>query len=145
MQHWHTYQKFNKRLFEERYLAYIQGHCIKDPSLGWYDGELWFFDNYIIPLANKLHACGVFGVSYFEFLAYAQQNRREWETKGQGIVAEMLKLCQEKYASDGEQLSARSVETAQIIMPLKENLELPARKDDAQETEITEQDIRIEI
>lgn len=43
MQHWHTYQRFNARLFEERYLAWIDGHAEKEPSGGWYGGELWFF------------------------------------------------------------------------------------------------------
>jgi hypothetical protein len=34
-----------------------------DPSTFWYQGELGFFDNYIIPLAKKLKECNVFGVS----------------------------------------------------------------------------------
>lgn len=97
MQHWLTYIKFNRRLFEERYLAYQNGHCEKDPSEGWYKGELWFFDNYIIPLANKLRECGVFGVSHFEFLAYAKENRSEWVVKGEQVVASMLSECKEKY------------------------------------------------
>jgi 3'5'-cyclic nucleotide phosphodiesterase/Adenylate and Guanylate cyclase catalytic domain len=99
MQHWLTYQKFNARLFQERYLAWVQGVAGEnDPSVGWYDGEIWFFDNYIIPLAEKLAMCGVFGVSHFECLNYAQANRAEWEQKGHECVAEMLKHCQEKYA-----------------------------------------------
>lgn len=43
MQHWHTYQRFNARLFEERYVAWIEGHAEKSPALGWYGGEVWFF------------------------------------------------------------------------------------------------------
>lgn len=101
MQHWLTYQKFNARLFEERYLAWVKGHAgEKDPSAGWYGGELWFFDNYIIPLARKLDKCGVFGVSYHEVLSYALENKKEWEKKGKGIVVEMLAKCQEKYGSE---------------------------------------------
>jgi hypothetical protein len=46
-------------------------------QLGWYEGELWFFDNYIIRLAQKLRECGVFGVSCDEFLDYAMDNRLE--------------------------------------------------------------------
>ena len=42
-----------------------------DPATFWYQGELGFFDNYIIPLAKKLKECGVFGVSSDEFLNYA--------------------------------------------------------------------------
>jgi 3'5'-cyclic nucleotide phosphodiesterase/Adenylate and Guanylate cyclase catalytic domain len=99
MQHWLTYQKFNARLFEERYVAWMQSAPpgTDDPSVGWYDGEIWFFDNYIIPLAQKLHECGVFGVSYYESLGYAQQNRVEWQRKGRGIVDKMLVQCRRKY------------------------------------------------
>jgi class 3 adenylate cyclase len=87
MQHWHTYQKYNARLFEERYVAFRRGVAgEKPPWEGWYSGELWFFDNYIIPLAQKLHDCGVFGVSYDEYINYAQENRSEWERKGEEIV-----------------------------------------------------------
>jgi 3'5'-cyclic nucleotide phosphodiesterase/Adenylate and Guanylate cyclase catalytic domain len=102
MQHWLTYLKFNKRLFEERYLAWLTASSLdaKDPSVNWYQGEIWFFDNYIIPLAQKLEECGVFGVTYHECLNYAQQNRLEWERKGEGIVAEMLVECQKKYSGD---------------------------------------------
>lgn len=90
MQHWHVYQKWNKRLMHEMYLAYINGRSEKDPSIGWYDGELWFFDNYIIPLAKKLKTCGVFGVSCDELLDYAMENRAEWAAKGKAIVEENL-------------------------------------------------------
>jgi class 3 adenylate cyclase len=98
MQHWHTYQKFNSRLFEERYLAYRKGVAgDKPPWAGWYKGELWFFDNYIIPLAQKLNDCGVFGVSYHEYLNYAQENRLEWERKGQEIVEVLRTSVETKY------------------------------------------------
>jgi len=90
MQHWHIYRKWNQRLFKEMYLAYLQGRAEKDPSANWYDGEKGFFDFYIIPLAKKLKDCGVFGVSSDEYLQYAVQNRKEWDLKGQELVAEMI-------------------------------------------------------
>jgi hypothetical protein len=86
MQHWYVYKKWNERLFQEIYLNYVCGRADKDPSLGWYNGELWFFDNYVIPLAKKLEECGVFGVSSDEYLIYAKQNRREWEQKGHEVI-----------------------------------------------------------
>ena len=59
-------------------LAYEEGRGpTKPPSEGWYAGELWFFDNYVIPLAKKLEECGVFGVSSDECLNYALENRKE--------------------------------------------------------------------
>jgi hypothetical protein len=90
MQHWHIYQKWNERLFNEMYLAYKAGRSPKDPSGGWYQGELGFFDNYIIPLAKKLQDCGVFGVSSDEYLNYALENRREWASKGEEVVQKMM-------------------------------------------------------
>mmetsp|Transcript_45322 Transcript_45322/g.109736 ORF Transcript_45322/g.109736 Transcript_45322/m.109736 type:complete len:1123 (+) Transcript_45322:296-3664(+) len=90
MQHWTVYQRWNKRLFCEMMSAYQAGRADKDPSEGWYGGELWFFDNYIIPLAQKLKECGVFGVSCDEVLDYARDNRLEWEQKGKEIVKQWM-------------------------------------------------------
>lgn len=96
MQHWHIYRKWNQRLFKELYLAFLQGRADKDPSENWYEGEKGFFDFYIIPLAKKLKDCGVFGVSSDEYLQYAVQNRKEWELKGQELVAEMLQAFKDQ-------------------------------------------------
>ncbi len=95
MQHWHVYTKWNRRLFEEMHLAFTQGRMAKDPLTFWYEGELGFFDNYVIPLARKLQQCRVFGVSSDEYLNYALSNRLEWKTKGQSIVAEIANTIQE--------------------------------------------------
>ena len=92
MQHWHVYLKWNKRLFQENYEAYLEGHADNDPSETWYQGELGFYDFYIIPLAKKLKDCGVFGVASDEYLDYANVNRAEWESKGKQIVRDYLML-----------------------------------------------------
>jgi hypothetical protein len=90
MQHWHMYLKWNQRFFNECYKGYLDGRTDKDPSEGWYQGELGFFDFYIIPLAKKLKECQVFGVASDEYLQYAEANRREWEAKGKTIVGTYL-------------------------------------------------------
>ena len=90
MQHWHVYRKWNERLFMEMLAAYEAGRSEKHPASFWYEGEIGFFDFYIIPLAKKLKSCGVFGVSSDEYLTYATRNRNEWELKGKEIVAEMM-------------------------------------------------------
>jgi hypothetical protein len=106
MQHWHVYIKYNRLLFEERYRSWLKGVAgEKDPSLGWYKGEIGFFDFYIIPLARKLDRCGVFGVSYHEYLQYAISNRAEWEEKGEDMVAGFLSECRAKYGSTQGSLS----------------------------------------
>jgi hypothetical protein len=62
----------------------------KDPSEFWYQGEIGFFDFYIIPLAKKLKDCGVFGVSSDEYFQYAINNRNEWERKGKAVVEALI-------------------------------------------------------
>jgi 3'5'-cyclic nucleotide phosphodiesterase len=89
MQHWYIYRKWNTRLFMEMYKAYKQGRSDKDPATFWYEGEIGFYDFYVIPLAKKLNDCGVFGVSSFECLDYAMKNRSEWERRGRAIVEDM--------------------------------------------------------
>lgn len=84
------YTKWNERLFQETYSAFLDGRGEKDPSVGWYKGELWFFDNYIIPLAKKLKECKVFGAASDECLNFAEQNRAEWNLKGEEIVARYI-------------------------------------------------------
>ena len=81
------------------YKAYKAGRLEKDPSVGWHQGELGFFDFYIIPLAKKLFTCGVFGVSSDEFLNYALINRKEWEQKGEAMVQQYLKNFEEAFGS----------------------------------------------
>lgn len=90
MQHWHIYQRFNKKLFQEIYAAYKSGRCAADPAAFWYEGELKFFDNYVIPLAQKLKDCNIFGVSSDECLNFAIRNRAEWEDCGRLVVAEYM-------------------------------------------------------
>ena len=38
MQHWHVYTRWNERLFNEMYIAFLHGRSEKDPSKGWYEG-----------------------------------------------------------------------------------------------------------
>jgi hypothetical protein len=89
LHHWQVYRKWNRLLFQEMTLAFQQGRMKADPATFWYQGELGFFDNYIIPLANKLKECNVFGVSSDEYLNYAVGNRAEWAARGQDMLAEM--------------------------------------------------------
>ncbi|KAG7352535.1 adenylate/guanylate cyclase [Nitzschia inconspicua] len=86
MQHWHIYIKWNEHFFEEMTMAYRNGRIHNNPTEFWYQGEIGFFNHYIIPLAKKLKECKVFGVSCDEFLDYAEANLKEWELKGQQIV-----------------------------------------------------------
>jgi hypothetical protein len=91
MQHWQVYIEWNEKLFFELYRTYKEGRSDKDPSEFWYEGEIGFFDFYIIPLALKLKTCGVFGVSSDEYLNYATNNRNEWARKGKEAIQGYMK------------------------------------------------------
>ena len=86
----------------------MEGRADKDPTDFWYQGEIGFFDYYIIPLTKKLSECGVFGVSSDEYLNYAMMNRNEWEKKGAGIVEDMLA----RMAAEAVAVSSNSVDPA---------------------------------
>lgn len=94
-----VYRKWNQCLFEELYVAYLNGRMEKDPAEFWADGEIGFFDFYIIPLTKKLKECGVFGVSSDEYLNYALKNREEWKARGHEVVANMVLEVRNKYGT----------------------------------------------
>lgn len=100
MQHWEVYREWNENLFMEMYHAYRNGRSEKNPAEFWYDGEIGFFDFYVIPLSKKLSECGVFGVSSDENLNYATENRRNWVTHGKDVVANLLRKAEARYGSE---------------------------------------------
>jgi hypothetical protein len=77
-------------VFAECLAAYQAGRSDADPALCWYEGELTFFDHVIVPLAQKLKKCGVFGVSSDEYVNYAMKNRDEWEATGIEVTRAMV-------------------------------------------------------
>jgi class 3 adenylate cyclase len=89
MQHWQVYQKWNGRLFGEMVSAFEAERSNNDPTGGWFEGELMFFDFYITPLARKMIESGAYGEAAEEYLAYAVDNRSIWEAKGNEIICEM--------------------------------------------------------
>jgi hypothetical protein len=98
-QHWEVYRRWNENLFREMYQAYREGRAETNPAEYWYEGEIGFFDFYVIPLSKKLRDCGVFGLTSDENLNYAMQNRELWVEKGRAVVSEMLNQVQSNFAS----------------------------------------------
>ena len=86
MQHWKIYEKRRKRHFVEMTDAYKRGRLETDPSETWYEKELFFFDDFVLPLLDKIKRCGVFGSSCGEMSGYAVSNRREWKSKGKDLI-----------------------------------------------------------
>jgi hypothetical protein len=90
MQHWNVYIKWNRRLFNEMYDNYRLGRGKRDPAEIWFEGEMTFFDTFVIPLAHKLKECGVFGDASEEYLNYAKANRKDWQVKGREVIMDYM-------------------------------------------------------
>lgn len=78
-----VFLKWNKLLFKEMYLLHKTGRLgttvnNSDPSNNWYENEIKFFDGQVIPLAERVRSCKVFGVAAHVSLSNALANRREW-------------------------------------------------------------------
>lgn len=72
--------------------AFIDGRADNDPSKGtyWYQRELDFFDQQVIPLAKRIVELRCFGSLGEEFLQNAGDNRREWSDRGSEIIKKLL-------------------------------------------------------
>jgi hypothetical protein len=93
----------------ECYQAYKDGRAGKNPAEGCHEGEIAFYDYYIIPLANNLKDYGEFGASSVEYLNYAIHYRQEREARGREIVTETLEsVCQRRSPSVEKQSLAPS-------------------------------------
>jgi hypothetical protein len=129
MQHWQTYIKWNERLFMERYAAYISGtgngssaHQ-QDPAVDWYDRELQFLDLYVLPLTDRLKACGVFGWSSQEFQNWALQNRHAWEQEGREIVERMHDQAITQYGTKENPKQSRRNSTGSGVREIRRERE----------------------
>jgi 3'5'-cyclic nucleotide phosphodiesterase len=56
MQHWHIFTRWNERLFNEMYTAYLQGRSDKDPSEDWYDGKKVGLSSFAIVCCQSHHS-----------------------------------------------------------------------------------------
>ncbi|KAL3940805.1 MAG: hypothetical protein SGBAC_004721 [Bacillariaceae sp.] len=111
MQDWDLYRLWNESLFFEMYDAFAEGRSDKDPSDGWYQGELWFFDNWVIPLATNLRQCGVLDIISQQLLRQAKDNRQKWELKGEELCRSMLQKAARRRRHQRNMSSVQSIKS----------------------------------
>ena len=78
------------------YVAFNEKRLEIDPTVSWYSDEIKFFDTVVIPMANRLKDCGMFGMAGDDAIRCAQSNRKEWVVNG-GAVVEGLKKRYKEY------------------------------------------------
>ncbi|GKY91563.1 hypothetical protein MPSEU_000128200 [Mayamaea pseudoterrestris] len=121
MQHVEIYNKWNERLFSEHHAACRRGR-VKDPSASFFNGQLKNFDGVVIPLAEKLSNCGVFGSLGSECLASALSNRQCWHETCIQLVATMA----EQHAKTDNAPSSRISPISVAIDGLRQREKRPA-------------------
>lgn len=112
MQHFSTFAKWNTHLYHEVLAAYNCGRMYQDkreegggtaaasakntplpglshPKENWYESQIGFFDHYVIPLAERLDACGVF-FGEQTFAQLAARNKEQWIEVGRECTALMV-------------------------------------------------------
>jgi hypothetical protein len=90
MQGFSVFLKWSQRLYKELFEAFHAGRLSNDPTEGWYQNQINFFVNYIIPLAERVDKCGIFGSKGTKFMYFATKNKRKWTCEGQRISADMI-------------------------------------------------------
>ena len=63
---------------------------INHPKTNWYESQIGFFDHYVIPLAQRLDACGVFAPQDCIFSAGAIANKERWILEGRECTRRMV-------------------------------------------------------
>jgi hypothetical protein len=96
MQDFDVFVKWNRFLFRELLSAFKSKRIGFDPSGGWYENQIGFYKGYIIPLADKLRQCGVFGDQGSLFVNCAKLNLELWTERGREISKDIVGSTREE-------------------------------------------------
>ena len=90
LQDFATFVKWNEHLYHEILAAHVRDSARRaaaptpHPREGWFRSQIGFYDFYIIPLAERLDACGAFGPGGGHgFAARAVRNKERWLREGE--------------------------------------------------------------
>lgn len=86
MQGFDNFVKWNFRLYKELMECYKQG-LMPDPTSNWATGQIWFFENYVIPLAERTEKIRGSSVFSLHLLENAKKNMARWQEEGEVISA----------------------------------------------------------
>jgi hypothetical protein len=121
MQRWSVYHRWNEHLFQEMLAAYHDDRAAFDPTETWYQGEIGFFDYYVIPLATRMTETGVFGEVGATFVSNANNNRSNWEMIGHSILADMICKARPPLKETSDDASADDGDNSELAKRKKRN------------------------
>jgi len=85
MQGWEIFLKFNYRLYKELMACHEAG-AMPDPSPNWNVGQIGFFTNYVIPLAERVEKICGSDISPLTLSKNAIANMKRWQEDGHIIT-----------------------------------------------------------
>jgi len=92
-QRWETLIAWNQRLLTELVSASKAGRGI-DPSDVWFNGQISFFDNYIVPLTERIRISGIFSNDISDtFLLGTLRNKVRWTEEGVTLCERMKEIA----------------------------------------------------
>lgn len=84
-QKYETFLKWNRAFYEECLVCYLTGRGT-DPRDGWFKGQIWFLENYVLPLAERCNKlvpqCGL--------KSGVERNLKTWRMQGQAWTDKMI-------------------------------------------------------
>lgn len=124
MQSFDVYCEWNEKLYREMYAAFREGRSSTDPSNGWVAGEIVFFNKHILPLAQRVQDCGMFGTQLAAYmLQNARANRKQWQVSGKVIFADLQARVKCEYDSSDkvpcrdEDICKPATKRAKVLSP----------------------------
>ena len=93
MQGWETFLKWNLKLYKELMACHENG-LMPDPSDSWAAGQIGFFSNYVIPLAERSEHISGNDLSALNLVHNAQLNLERWMLEGETITGVFVSGCQ---------------------------------------------------
>ena len=107
LQDWGNIMKWSTRLYKELKNGYLHERG-EDPSVGWFDNQIKFFDFYILPLAKNLGLTGVFEEEVADvFVGCVKSSLERWIEEGERETELMMKHDEEERQREREELEQK--------------------------------------
>jgi len=121
LQDWNNTMKWSTRLYKELKNGYLQNRG-EDPTVGWFENQIKFFDFYILPLAKNLGVMGVFEESVGSMFVYCVKSTlARWIEEGSRETELMIKQdADERKRSQEGQQSVNSLSQEVVSMGINE-------------------------
>mmetsp|Transcript_39074 Transcript_39074/g.94478 ORF Transcript_39074/g.94478 Transcript_39074/m.94478 type:complete len:717 (-) Transcript_39074:77-2227(-) len=111
VQVWEIFLEWNERQFWEAYLAFLEERSSKDPSESWYEDQLKFFDNLVLPLTETGTETGVWDILSDQLFQQATRNRLKWELEGKNICESLIQKTKARFSKPSDATATTATES----------------------------------